>query len=279
MLQGLLVLALAASPEADLLSIASIQEMDQAKCPDALESYRKFFDTCHACELGEYGTSRFEGAVARCGVEPRAVGAYASLFAPHTTPRELAGLLRRAWTIDATETRHLYLRSVPAIAAGDRTQMNQLRRATYAIIERVAPTSSEMIALADRIRMVEGSEARAIENALAAPGTLSDPDALSKLRRRAIELLDQHSGMTAQVDPSQCQVTNEFGYVTISARPWGKVFINGEPAGETPISRKKVPAGCAEIRVVSGQGNNEKTANVVVRPNIVQIFTFDLEKN
>lgn len=102
------------------------------------------------------------------------------------------------------------------------------------------------------------------------------------LRKRALEILAGRDPEVAKAFAKRnngCVIdeTAPSGYITVSSRPWGTLFVNDKEVGQTPVSRLKVPAGCAELRVVSSDGKKERTGTVSIQPNKVQIFSFDLE--
>jgi hypothetical protein len=53
------------------------------------------------------------------------------------------------------------------------------------------------------------------------------------------------------------------GVLQINALPWANVFVDGEPAGDTPIGQLRVPVGSHEVRFVHPQ-YGERRVQVVV---------------
>jgi hypothetical protein len=49
-------------------------------------------------------------------------------------------------------------------------------------------------------------------------------------------------------------------FLTIDAIPYGTVWIDGSPAGQTPLIRVRLPAGSHDVRVVSATGEGRSFA-------------------
>jgi len=60
--------------------------------------------------------------------------------------------------------------------------------------------------------------------------------------------------------------SQETAYLNLLARPWAKVWINGRPAGQTPLIRFRIPAGPVVVRLqVEGRGET-RTIRFRARP-------------
>ncbi len=55
-----------------------------------------------------------------------------------------------------------------------------------------------------------------------------------------------------------------FGTLVVNATPWGKVYVNGDPIGQTPLTVEKLPARSYEVKVIR-EGYSEFTKKVVIR--------------
>lgn len=101
------------------------------------------------------------------------------------------------------------------------------------------------------------------------------------LRRRAMEILAGRDPEVAKIfsqKNNSCLLDENMppGFITVSTKPWGRLFVNDKEVGQTPMSRIKVASGCAELRVV-GEDGKERTVTVSIKPNVVQIYSFTLE--
>ena len=65
------------------------------------------------------------------------------------------------------------------------------------------------------------------------------------------------------------------GFVTIDTTPSSEIFWDGKRLGETPVSRQKLPAGCIEL--VAKTSDKEMKVKVMVEPNKVQRYKFDIK--
>jgi hypothetical protein len=65
------------------------------------------------------------------------------------------------------------------------------------------------------------------------------------------------------------------GYLTIDSKPFSRFFMNGIELGETPISRKSLPSGCAELKAVAVDGKKSSTFRVEIQPGLVTVYTHE----
>jgi hypothetical protein len=59
-------------------------------------------------------------------------------------------------------------------------------------------------------------------------------------------------------------VTLPKGEISINARPWAEVFVDGERIGETPVSQLSLPVGIHEI-VFRHPDHGERRTSVIVK--------------
>jgi len=66
------------------------------------------------------------------------------------------------------------------------------------------------------------------------------------------------------------------GFVTIDARPYATVFIDGERIGDTPLLNVRLPSGRHRVKAVTADGNNKRRTIVVLPGETEQLrFQFD----
>lgn len=65
------------------------------------------------------------------------------------------------------------------------------------------------------------------------------------------------------------------GYITIATEPYSTVFWGERKLGETPISSKRLPAGCVELKAVTADGKS-RTVKLEVEPNVVRVYRFKI---
>ena len=65
------------------------------------------------------------------------------------------------------------------------------------------------------------------------------------------------------------------GWVTIATRPYSTIFWKDRELGQTPISKKPLPAGCVELRAVTADGKTRRF-NVEVEPNLVRVYRLEI---
>jgi eukaryotic-like serine/threonine-protein kinase len=65
------------------------------------------------------------------------------------------------------------------------------------------------------------------------------------------------------------------GFVTINTKPYAELFIEGQSIGETPISKKRLPAGCIELTAVDRVSGRKTTKRITVQPYEITIFDFE----
>lgn len=82
-------------------------------------------------------------------------------------------------------------------------------------------------------------------------------------------MLDDHPVLVSVVSPGGPPVKIRLErrrtrvYANINARPWGQVFVDSRPMGETPAAGLPLPAGERRVRVV-GPGGAATEFSVVV---------------
>jgi hypothetical protein len=62
--------------------------------------------------------------------------------------------------------------------------------------------------------------------------------------------------------------------LTVTAFPWGNVWVNDKPMGRAPLTNKKVAPG--NYKVSAGRKKPEKTRTVKLRPGQREVIDFDL---
>jgi serine/threonine-protein kinase len=62
-------------------------------------------------------------------------------------------------------------------------------------------------------------------------------------------------------------VAFDSGKIVVHVTPWGRVTVDGEPIGVTPLAPLAVLEGSHEISVTNPEKNATKTVNVIVEPN------------
>ena len=65
------------------------------------------------------------------------------------------------------------------------------------------------------------------------------------------------------------------GFVTIGTEPYSTVYAGGERLGETPISSRRLPAGCVELEARTDDGRS-RTVRIQVEPNMTRVYRFKL---
>lgn len=65
------------------------------------------------------------------------------------------------------------------------------------------------------------------------------------------------------------------GYVTIDTHPYSRIFWGERELGETPLSKKRLPAGCVELKAVTFDGKARKV-KVEVEPNVIRVYRFKI---
>lgn len=80
--------------------------------------------------------------------------------------------------------------------------------------------------------------------------SLADPDDATSPRNPP-----RHPSKAGDPEPRTPRPRGE-AYVNLLARPWAKVWINGRPAGQTPLMRHAVPAGTIIVKL-QAQGRGE----------------------
>jgi len=71
------------------------------------------------------------------------------------------------------------------------------------------------------------------------------------------------------VEPDAAPVVKktEYGFLTVNARPYGTVYINGRKAGVTPIIKKRLKVGRYRIKVVSSVDKTPRSRGVKIVAN------------
>ena len=68
---------------------------------------------------------------------------------------------------------------------------------------------------------------------------------------------------------------SDFGYLQIVVRPWADVFIDGRPAGQTPISKLKVPTGRHRV-LLRHPELAEKTTTAVIDSGKTTVISVEM---
>ena len=71
---------------------------------------------------------------------------------------------------------------------------------------------------------------------------------------------------------------SEPGYLTINARPWAEVYVDGVKVGNTPIGRHQVEPGSHTVRLVCPPLDAERTISVTVGAGETKPVSADLEE-
>jgi hypothetical protein len=274
--QVILVLAIAASPEENSspevwLQAASQFESQLPLCARALDAYERFFETCTDCALQQYGAERFSIAIKRCAPpDPKSIADNPA----NATQLEVAVLLARLVSRDPKLTFELSLRAADAYTMNDPSILNDARKRAYALLEGEPSSEAEVAALCARLRPIDEKAVEQIEH-LGRVTSHFGAGGLQIARDRLVELLNMKSANPSAAKSCETTPHADPGFLTVDARPYGQIFVNGALAGDTPLAHYKVPSGCAELRVVAPDGT-EKSMTVDIRPNKTNIYLIDL---
>jgi hypothetical protein len=66
------------------------------------------------------------------------------------------------------------------------------------------------------------------------------------------------------------------GYVTLRTSPRSHIYLRDRLLGQTPLTRVRVPAGCAEMKAMTEDGKT-RVVRIMVTPNTVQIYNFTIK--
>lgn len=275
-----------------LLNIASLYELWEGHCSEALESYRRFFTACTSCPSLAYATERFDVTIERCIEDPEEEIAVREKFIvpagqkparkrADATRREVVNLLHEAEKVDRNAAGMLFV----ALAETNPQQigsLNELRGRAWAVIKKTDATSEQVFKLLQRIKRVDHTKYQTMLSKLVKAEFSKDKGALNQLRQEAMDtILARSSGVPdkKRLAKSGCHANleREWGFLTVSTSPWSTVYVNGRKQGGTPVSKVEVLAGCATVRAVDPVSGRQIVKNVTIRPNLNAILRIDLE--
>ena len=278
----------AALPEI-LLSIAAAYEQWPGHCKEAIETYRRFFDSCQRCSELSRGVDRFDLALERCVSSAEEEAAIRERYlvpsrkaAPRpgdATRSEVVDLLRRGRTIDRTQVNQIFVSLIEAGMDAPIDRLNAMREEAWSVLLKADADAEQVLAMVARTKDVDPPAYGKVLEALIEAERKDDQAELNAVRTRAIAILRANVSPPPKPDMVGGCPANpayEIGFLTINTTPWSEIYVNGEKAGSTPLSRYKVIAGCATVRAVSPETGAERIANITVRPNRTTVMKFEL---
>ncbi|MEL6184985.1 MAG: serine/threonine-protein kinase [Myxococcota bacterium] len=109
------------------------------------------------------------------------------------------------------------------------------------------------------------------------PARTRPPRAAQARVRRTTPSRGASRGPTPSANRGDCTTNPNLapGLITIDTEPYATIYYGREKLGETPISSKRLPAGCVELRAVTASGKS-RTVKVEVEPNMTRIYRFKI---
>lgn len=232
---ALLVLALGAPSAEDDADIPVAHDY-QLECASLSQKSTRRTNEFSTAALIEKRLGRLGETIKRCTPpDPPSTSADPT----NATQKQIAILLAQLVTVDNQLALELFPSMETATVQNNPAILNELRTRIYAELSRYRP-------LAEVVEQVD--------------------------RELKADFEDEQRAIASGCMPNR---SFESGFVTISTRPFAKIYLNGRLVGDSPLSKLKVPTGCAEIRAVSSDGI-ERTEKIEVRANKVSIYTLDL---
>ncbi|MBX3276187.1 MAG: serine/threonine protein kinase [Sandaracinaceae bacterium] len=133
-------------------------------------------------------------------------------------------------------------------AAGDRVELHYALSEEPAVVAAAPPDGPPAAGVGETPGTAEppgtaateapATEAPATEAPATEPTATAEPPRAGRAGRRA-----------PPRDPSPAPAATGSATLTLITRPWARVWINGEEAGNTPVYRRRVPAGVVRVRL------------------------------